>query len=179
MRESKSFKAPSQQGELDSCCGIYSVINSTKHIVKLTESDCCDLFYACLGVIGKRKDITSLMLDGVTGPELNRLFNEIVCPEYDILKRKPFHSNRNPPLDQYWSSIQTFLNSGHRRAVITAIEGQDWSHWTTVYKVSSRQLRLLDSSGRQVINRAHCSIQDNSKGIMLYPTHTYFLERKR
>lgn len=176
MKRSR-FK-PYKQGYLDSLCGIYSVVNATKYISNLSEDDCFELFHASLGVINKTKDMMDLMVDGILGKDISKLFNSLICDQYGIVKKKPFHKNKAPSLDEYWTAIEHFLNNKNRRAVILTVDGEDWSHWTVAGSATSRQLHLLDSDGMKNINRSYCTIKPNNRArYMLYPTHTYFLSR--
>lgn len=172
---------PFQQGDLDGLCGLYSLINAVRLVVHpITDADCHILASQALDMLGERKPISRLFLEGLGYRELAVVCKTIIEPAYPIKRYKPFQHDPAPSLDRYWSRLKSFLDEESRRAVILVTETKHHGHWTTVQAASERRLVLCDSSGMQQLIRKRCTIGaiTQARPIMLHPFYTYFFSRK-
>lgn len=171
---------PLVQGQLDGLCGIYAAINATRLIGSLTQEESQWLFHQACRLMESRKSLATILGEGLNSKDLAYLFRELIERRHSLIRFKPFSQAKNVGLERYWRSLKGFLESGERRAVILVLGNWDWGHWSVVRKASKKTLFLFDSDKLKVLNRRHCTTSEATKTrpIILYPSLTYFLERK-
>lgn len=170
-----SFK----QGQLDGLCGIYAVINALRLLVRISRDECYELIYESVLVIEKKKPVSDFIIDGISVFDVSVIIRDIVCPQYDVTRTKPFHRRAQVSVDEYWDTLGQFMGSGEQRSVIMAIETHHWGHWTVVRRVTEKQLILYDSGQCKVVNRRHCSTSmlSSETPVLIYVSQTFFLKR--
>ncbi|MDA3971808.1 MAG: hypothetical protein PF442_10705 [Desulfobulbaceae bacterium] len=170
-------REPFRQGQLDGLCGIYAVINALKLIVRISHNEGSDLLYEAVLTLEKKKPASVYITTGISVVDLSIILRDIICPQYDLIRTKPFHRRAKVSIDEYWDTLTGFLNSDEPRSVIIVIETSKWGHWTVVKEITSKQMILNDSDGRKVVNRRHCSTTElNSETpVLIYPSQTFFL----
>jgi len=171
---------PLTQGRLDELCGVYSTINATRLIEKITWGQSHRLFHDIFRLIESRKSLSTILGNGLTANDIAYLFTNLIERQYPIKRFKPFHRVRRVALDIYWRKIQGFLSGGSSRAIIVVIEGKDWGHWTVIERATNKTLFLFDSDDRKRISRRRCTTKRMSRNrpVLLHPTMTYFLSRR-
>lgn len=169
---------PHFQGQLDGFCGIYSSINATRLIQNIGPDESAALFNRILSTIERRKNLSSILKHGLTNRDIACSFKEVIEKEYPVKRSKPFHKATG--LAVYWREINDFLKGDQKRAVVLAIEGWNWAHWTVIKKATNKSFSLFDSGHLKRVNRNRSTTKKISRArpILLYPTMTYFLSRK-
>ena len=171
---------PLLQGQLDGLCGVYSTINATRLIEKITREEAHRLFQKISRLIEPRKSLPAILANGLEPNDIAYILTNLIERQYPLKRFKPFHRVRRIALDLYWREVQGFLQAKESRAVILAAESWTWSHWTVIRKATPKTLFLFDSDNMKIFQRRHCTTNEVSKArpILLYPTTTYFLSRK-
>jgi len=169
---------PLLQGQLDGLCGVYSSINATRLIAKISQDQAESLFNRMIKLIRERKDFSRVLANGISTNDLSYLF-PLIERSFPLNRYKPFHQSKNTPLDLYWRKVQGFLEED-RRSVIMAIGSHTWAHWTVVRKATDKTLILFDSDRIKTLKRKRCTTTRISRArpIQIYPTLTYFLSRR-
>jgi len=164
---------PHCQGSLDGLCGFYSIINAVRLVVgNINSTKCCGLLQKCLLAIEEIHKLSSVISYGIGIDGVAHIFKSVIEKEYPIVKRsKPFHKRRNVPIDEFWVRTQEFLSVPNRAAIVL-LGTEDVLHWTVVQSISNKRIYLLDSCCYRFVNRRNCTPEN------LWPTMTYFLERK-
>lgn len=168
-----------RQGELDSLCGLYSVINVCKLLFKIDLAQSERFLSKGLSVLEKHgKKPHQVIKNGMTMRDIERVMDSIKnkCP---INYHKPFYRKPRIKLGVWWESVTDFLNESDSRAAIIGIYGQNWSHWTVVVKVRPKVLYTLDSEGRKTIKRLHLTTgkNNNNRPIFIDASSTVFCGR--
>jgi len=173
---------PYQQGDLDSFCGLYSIINATQLVVgsKITSAECERLLSKSIALIEQKRKISEVIIAGLGTRQILKIMEKVCFKKYAILRQKPFSSASVVPLNKYWKTVQEFLNSSKCRAVIISFETKEVSHWSVVSKITHKQIVLFDSSERSRIFRKDCSTKKYTKRKPVYldPSATYFMLAK-
>lgn len=177
IKKQKKVPDPYKQGDLDSLCGVYCVVNAVSRLCgPLPEAEATELFESIVGFLETRSPMGVRIISGTALNEIGGVLGKVVAYEYPIQRCKGFHGFRNVSLDFFWDHIQDFLDD-YGGVVLTAIAGTH-DHWTLIHKATDRTFTLYDSSGIHRLNRAHCTLDKNNPDKhrhILHPNHTYFL----
>jgi hypothetical protein len=154
---------PYQQGDLDSLCGLYAIVNA----IRLLHNDLDD--DAALALFRKLAKTLGRTLPNAVAPlyagisltlleellitarqEAERHYGIIVTIEPLVLRR------RRPSLGEVWEALRDQLD-GSRVAIVMLTGLKD--HWTVAYNVSDTTIRLFDSGDRHTLHRTRCTLQ--------------------
>lgn len=170
-----------RQGQLDSLCGVYSVINATKALKpKSSLPKTQKLFFLICDHLSQHKKSNRFLIDGITTPDVSSILKSIICPEFNLTYSKPYHRNAEAPLRLLWKTLYTKLNDDTNRVAIISFESWHYAHWTVVRAASHKRLTLFDSSDRKHLNRKPCSTFEVTEEtpICFYPTSLFILEHQ-
>lgn len=173
----KQPKKPYRQGDLDSLCGVYCIVNAVSRLCgPLPKQEAADLFESIVDFLETRSPLVERIVDGTVLGEIGGALGQVVAHEYPIERRKAFHGYPRVSIDFFWGHVQDFMDD-YGGVVLTAIGGTH-DHWTLIHKATDRTFMLYDSSGIHRLNKAHCTLDQNNpdkRPHVLHPTHTYFL----
>ena len=173
--------SPYIQGELDGCCGMYSVINALRLVDRnLTGLDCARLLKKILLHLEKRKKASSIISDGISGSDIRFVLKEIIVPNYAVTWALPFKKNAPVSLDQYWDEVKTFMNEEPHRAAIVSITCTEWRHWSVIRTITERRVTFFDSWTLSRANRSRLVVgeTDNAKFMSFSPQNTFFISHQ-
>lgn len=167
---------PFKQGELDSLCGVYAVINAVAITQgRFSQAKRLALFHECLTYLEKKDSLADrISYDGVQLGELSKMLG--IAAQYGIRHRKPFHHHPKTNLEKYWTTCQHFLQEPNR-VVLLVIEGV-YSHWTLTHRMTEKTMFCYDSSNLQRIHKRNCRTlheEGTDAPHIFYPTHTFFI----
>lgn len=170
---------PYEQGALDSLCGIYSIINATRKIIKINQEQASQLFKDVINYLDEKWGINRVIIEGISLHDISQVLNEIILLKYPIEAKAPFWHYPDTPLDIFWKEMNKFYYEPN--CVILLGIGGVYEHWTVVKSISEKQIRLFDSCRIKQFNRNKCTTKKTtSKRIhKLFPTHTYFLRSNK
>lgn len=182
MPKAKSCIRPYSQGNLDGFCGLYSVINSTKLIIKnITQDDSTDLIHKCITALEtiKNKPLSSIFINGISTHDVSCIIKNVIEQHYPIKRYKPFQCRSDISIHEYWETMKTFLEAETSAAII-CIGKKDWSHWTVAKSASNKRIYINDSGSIKHINKNRCSLNGITKEtpLRIYATSTFFLAKR-
>lgn len=172
---------PLRQGDLDSLCGVYSIINATRFLCpEIDREVATDLFDMLLETLAKRKagahEAVTVGLDLRAVSQMLRTACSVLSETLDIrLRASPLAPpNKRPTLDQVWASLQEMI--GDESIAIIGLSGLR-EHWTVGHRVTARQIMLMDSDAMRVLSRAHCDVRRNAAPYRLRAQEIIILRR--
>lgn len=170
---------PLQQGQLDSLCGVYAVLNAVNYLHgPLRQTRLKLLFELSLRQLATQRGVIERMIRyGTIGRDLSGLL-QLVNQHYRIDRRKPFHLQPTIEWERFWFQCRQFLR--HPHTIILIAIGGTHEHWTLVYRMSAHTLYLYDSCQMKRLAKRHCQMAHEplqTKAHHIYPTHTYFLRK--
>ena len=159
---SKRRVKPYAQGDLDSMCGIYAIINAFRALCReVTWELSTQLFQrlvSCLKRHTKRAHVPIIF--GTGWSLLRKLLSEAqsylrktlniefaIEPKGRELKSKS--------LAAAWRRLSAIVDD--TTVVILGLSGR-WDHWTVLYDINARKMRLVDSSHRRELTRSQCTL---------------------
>ena len=106
---------PFQQGDLDGLCAIYACINATKLITgKMNHERAQNLFLRSVTALANKKESIAYITDGTNSNDIVCILRDIICPEFNILRSKPFHKRSQVSIDEFWKAINNYLKCNQR-----------------------------------------------------------------
>ncbi|MCA0012881.1 hypothetical protein LB561_09970 [Mesorhizobium sp. B292B1B] len=171
--------APFNQGDLDSLCGVYCVMNAVRYLFpELGREKSIDLFQ----VLSE-----SLTTNSVTAHETVGLGIEIptvyalvgaACDYLQEVVEAPISmamlTSKVRRFDDLWAALREGLR-GNQVAIIGLSGRHD--HWTVAYRMTARTIRLFDSDSMKVLQRARCSLRDRRVPYQIDPDEIILIRR--
>lgn len=173
IRSVKSFK----QGNLDSLCGVYALTNATRYLANLSHHKSIQLFNEILSFLDNQDILVNTIQNGIFINYVSAILKNLICVQYPIERKKPFHRSPNTDIDQFWQFSQEFLTQNN--GIIMIGMGGVHDHWSLIKAMTPKTAYLHDSSGLIRISKHNCSTHDGGeKPHTIYPTQAYFLSMK-
>ncbi|MBN1104536.1 MAG: hypothetical protein JXL84_14045 [Deltaproteobacteria bacterium] len=167
---------PYEQGALDGLCGVYCIVNATRIISGIGEEESRQLFQEIIYYLERTRDLPKILISGMGLQTIGSILADVVGDRINS-RAMPFKQYPDTPLDAFWTEMMDFMDGEERRAILTAIGGPMWDHWSIVEAISDRQIRFFDSYKLKRLNRSRCATirSTSTRPHLLSPTHTYFL----
>lgn len=173
---------PYKQGDIDGLCGAYSLINSTRLIVKdLSGFHSMKLLDRIIYHMEQKKKISAVITRGLTASDMEFIMENVLQVKFGIKTVRPFYKRKRVNINVFWKEVLTFFNgSKEQKAVIVGIENDDWDHWTVIESISQKQIRVFDSSELIRIYRSRCTTgKTNKQKVYCMSTeNTFFLSKE-
>ena len=155
-----------RQGELDSLCGVYAVINSVKavadtHGVRISRDQSSELFRRLCRVLADGGRLSDALTEGTTITTLQAMARDAHVWLADrtglhLRVRRAFRSSPGG-LDLYWRKLADHVSEERPGSVLIGLCGR-MDHWTCVRSMSDRAIVLVDSGGAKILHRDRCTI---------------------
>ncbi len=143
---------PCRQGNLDSLCGLYAVLNATRRCFEKSDYkgkiNGQSLFNIFVESLAKQRLFSSVALDGSSSKTMQRLFkltrSLLEKRKLGLVVEQPFRSNKTTLKECLIKCNSHSLEKD--QAVIILLEGQ-YCHWTVFDRITDTRLLLFDSNG--------------------------------
>lgn len=174
-------RSPLQQGNLDSMCGIYAIINAIRCVCpKVSNGHAHWLFELLNRALAKQNPSLakagSMTYRGLNRRELRRLIEvarEHLAIAFGIrfkVERLPRRGKARWRLAELWSLLEGQISLG---GVAVLGLGGCHSHWSVVIQVTPKQLRLFDSDRLRAIRRQRCTVGHTRSRIKILPAEIF------
>jgi hypothetical protein len=165
-------KKPYFQGYLDGLCAVYCIVNATRIINNISEEEARKLFQQILKYLEDNNLLINAILNGITLVTIGSILKDIATLE----RTMPFKHNPNTTLDEFWAETTSFL-SIEKRAVLIALGGKAWDHWSIINTITDTRINFFDSHRLRRFNRSRCTTikPTKTRPHLLCTTHVYFL----
>lgn len=169
-------KKPYFQGSLDGLCAVYCIVNAARIIKNISEEEARNLFSQIILYLEKNNQLTIALTEGITLGTIGSILNLNIVSEIITERNMPFKHNPFATLDEFWSETISFLSVG-KRAVLIAIGGKAWDHWSIINTITDTNISFFDSHKLRRFNRSRCTTLKPTKTRphLLCATHAYFL----
>jgi hypothetical protein len=159
---SKRRVKPYAQGDLDGMCGIYAIINAFRALCReITWEISTHLFrrlVSCLNRHTKRSLVPIILGNGASlmrkllGEAQSYLKNRL---KIELAVEPKGRELKSTSLEAAWERLSAFVDE--TTVMILPLSGH-WDHWTVLYDINARKLRLVDSSHRRELTRSRCTL---------------------
>ena len=158
LARAKRELQPLEQGDLDSLCGLYAVINAVRLVVYpdhiLTPGILGRLFERGVGTLSHKRKLKHTVLHGIDNA-LWLLMCRAVVAEAETLVRCPIAIGHLVDADRRWRTrdVARRIKTAVRldRPVLICLEGL-LGHWSVVVSSSATRFYLFDSAGYRWIS---------------------------
>lgn len=171
--------SPYIQGNCDSLCGIYSIINAAKLANNISGEEAIKMFGKCLRYLENYKSLSKVSTEGINTGDLWKILNEKLT-HYSIQADRPFYRKRKISTDEYFDTLREYFKEGENRSAIISIESHDWDHWTVARAVTTKSLLLCDSSDIKTVSISKCTFKriTKRKPFLINPNDTFYVYQK-
>jgi hypothetical protein len=153
---------PSWQGQYDSFCSIYAIINGLRlvlaPIAPLSDDQCERLFRFGVRLLAERDELVACAQDGLELPSYQIVAHAMANhvgqhSSAIIVVEQLFPSDEGVQLVDMVDAVRTAID---RQCVVLASLAGTYDHYTVICGYSPARLRLFDSYGYAWINIAAC-----------------------
>lgn len=170
------MKSPFMQGWLDSCCGIYSIVNANRIVNNVSYDESQPIFNEIIKSLHKRKILKDVILEGINHRNFSTLMNSVGANLFPLMEanKKGFSK-----LNEWWDYTRQFIEEKPNRAVILSIGGLH-DHLTVIQKMTDKMMILFDSDGFKTIRKSSCKLQGYSKTdkYVIYYSQCWYLGKE-
>ena len=156
------------QGNLDTLCGVYAVINSVKAVAstkgcRLTRGECVVLFRVLCRTLADGGRLEDALTEGTTirtFQSMTRRAQEWLAAERGLVLSSRRAFGRPPGgLDRFWRRLQDHALDEGPGSILIGITGR-MNHWSCVRSINDRAILLVDSDGVKFLRRDRCTVSE-------------------
>ncbi|ESX14470.1 hypothetical protein X768_01780 [Mesorhizobium sp. LSJC265A00] len=179
MPVAEKILAPFNQGDLDSLCGVYCVMNAVRFLFpELGREKSVGLFQVLSeSLTTNRVTAHETVGLGIEIPTVHALV-EAACGYLREGLDAPISAATLTPkirrFDDLWAALGKSL--GDNQVAIIGLSGRH-DHWTVAYRMTARTIRLFDSDSMKVLQRARCSLRDPRVPYQIDPDEIILIRR--
>ena len=160
----KYLKEPFSQGDLDSLCGLYSLVNIAHYLIgPFNEEEGQDMICHMLDLLDEREGAVTVFNEGIEIKTMSYLIRNVLRKEYGIKYQKLFKKGKYRGRGGRINEMAKKINIEENIALIS-LDGR-YTHWSAVYRVSRRRLFCYDSNQMQWINLIDTSLTRKGRKI--------------
>lgn len=173
QKDNKTLR-PAVQGELDTLCGLYSVVNALNWLHPRVRRK--PLFRAMIRWFSQHYDITVCLTIGTEPDQLDALLRFLQTSRWrrwPFTFHKPFMGVPRLTTCGILTQCQQWLDQRPDRVVLLG----DQYHWTVVSDMDSEWMYFFDSYTYTRIHHSRWSLRKQPGRHQLYRQAIYFIER--
>lgn len=159
---SKRRVKPYAQGDLNSMCGIYAIVNAFRALCReITCEISTHLFQHLVRCLNRHAKQAHFPIIFGTGRSLMR---KLLGEAQSYLKKRlkielaiepKSRELKSKSLDAAWERLSALVDE--TTVLILPLSGR-WDHWTVLYDINARKIRLVNSSHRRELTRSRCTL---------------------
>lgn len=173
---------PFRQGDLDSLCGLYSVLNATRLLCPELDYEGSRSLFRQLAERLTAKKVTAFetVAWGIETPTVMALIQSARTYVREVLdaslRLELFRSARKTLRIGYlWKALMSRLKEGW--VAIIGISGRH-NHWTVAHRATAKSMRLFDSDLMTALKRSRCSLRSTRVPHQIDPEDVFLLRRE-
>ena len=180
---SKRRVKPYAQGDLNSMCGIYAIINAFRALCReITWEISTHLFQHLVSCLNRHAKQALFPIIFGTGTSLMR---KLLGEAQSYLKKRlkielaiepKGRELKSKSLEAAWQRLSAIVDE--TTVLILPLSGR-WDHWTVLYDINARKIRLVNSSHRRELTRSRCTLGATKKRYCLELSGAIAIRRVR
>jgi hypothetical protein len=172
---------PYEQGALDSLCGVYSLINAMRILIKdLNYTEAELVFQRILRYVESKKRLSSVITGGIGDRDVFNIARTVLHAKYNISIKRLYGDDQRPPVSKVVAKMGKLIQH-ENIAIIISIEAVDYEHWSVIKSLSAKEIQLCDSSGTRRVQLSKCTTKrmTQSRPVFLDPSSIFCLTLNR
>jgi hypothetical protein len=168
---------PYEQGALDSLCGVYSLINAMRILIKdLNYAEAERVFRRILRYVESKKRLSSVITGGIGDRDVFNIARAVLQTKYNISIRRLYDDDQKPTVSKVVAKVAKLLQH-ENVAIMISIEAVDYEHWSLIKSISAKEIQLCDSSGTKRLQLSKCTTKHitQSRPVFLDPSSIFCL----
>ena len=146
---------PYRQGQLDALCGVYSVINASRFMMKSAglhkNLGAWELLVAIVDMLEEKRKFADITCNGMRFKDHDKMLDtakKFLLGKHGIVLevRKPLVKLRRPSAKQAFRMAKDHL-ANRGAAVFLSFETEQYGHWTVISAIAGGKVSFFDSSG--------------------------------
>jgi hypothetical protein len=170
---------PYEQGALDSLCGVYSLINAMRILIKdLNYTEAERVFRRILQYVESKKRLSSVMTGGIGDRDVFNIARTVLHAKYNISIKRLYGDDQRPSVSKIVAKMAKLLRD-ENVAIIISIEAVDYEHWSVIKSLSAKEIQLCDSAGTKRVQLSKCTTKriTQSRPVLIDPSSIFCLTR--
>lgn len=173
---------PSQQGQLDNLCSIYSVVNAIAYLYQdKPRFKRRALKFALLRSYSQWRPLDDLLIYGMDTWEMDMVLGLVIeqgyfHKRYPIKINKPFLKDRALGIKALLERIRVYLDRADPLKARIVLIGTSL-HWTLIHTIDEEFVYLFDSAGTQQARRTSFKLKVKGGAYLLEKDAIYFMQR--
>ena len=175
---------PSQQGQLDNLCGVYSVVNVVAFLYKdKPHFKRRALMNALLKAYAEWGPLEDMVTAGLDTWEMDMLLNLVMergyfHQKYPITISKPFLKDRNLNVQEVLIRIRRYVGRSNSKTVRVVLIGTT-IHWSVIHAVDAQFVYFFDSTGDQQARLSAFTFKHSNRKRVLHKESIYYIQRTK
>ena len=168
---------PYEQGALDSLCGVYSLINAMRILIKdLDYKEAERVFRRILRYVESKKRLSSVITGGIGDREVFNIARAVLQTKYNIRIRRLYEDDQKPTPSKVVAKMAKLLQH-ENVAIIISIEAVDYEHWSVIKSISAKEIQLCDSAGTKRVQMSKCTTKriTQNRPVLIDPSSIFCL----
>jgi hypothetical protein len=164
------LKHPYLQGQADSLCSVYSLVNASRLVNNLTIYESQLIFNETIRFLSKKRKLAETLIGGVKHRDMFQLMCNIVGDNFQW----KISGNGFQKISVWWDFANNFLKENHRSAIIVSFGGAQ-DHLSVIQSMTNKTMVLFDSSQIRKIRKSSCRLQGYPKDdcYVIYPSQSF------
>jgi len=157
-----------RQGNLDSLCGVYAVINSVRAVAdtrgfNIRRPESSALFRRLCHVLADGGRLADALTEGTTirtFQAMTRDAHEWLAEERGLqLESRRAFGQSPASLEVFWGRLRDHAAEEGPGSILIRLSGR-MEHWSCIRSINDRAIVLVDSDGVKILRRDRCTISD-------------------
>jgi hypothetical protein len=172
-------KKPLTQGDLDGTCGVYSIINALDLLFPtMKDEKRIGLFRSICTSIEQRWP--AVLWGGTTDKDLRSMFDQgrtYLARTHPFWWEQPFRRRLFTHFEEFEKELRWRIAGDDAFAVIGL--SSPWEHWTTVHRITEKQIIVTDSCHLHEFRLADCGLTGDGTKYQFDYKNTFTLARTK
>lgn len=164
------MKHPYLQGQADSLCSVYSLVNASRLVNNLTIDETQLVFNETIRFLSKKRKLAETLIEGVKHRDMLQMMHNIVGDKFQW----KISGNGFQKLSIWWDFAVSFLKENNRSVIIVSFGGMQ-DHLSVIQSMTNKTMLLFDSSQIRTIRKSSCRLQGYPKDdhYVVYPSQSF------
>ena len=167
-----------QQGDLDSLCGVYALLNAYRLLVpRISKATFHRLFTESVVWLNGQGVLLDAVTDGLEAEHLLGMIQHTFRPVFPFIEVERLWAKKEQAEPELLNLLVKKYVASPNSTVLVCFENQAYGHWTVFQKADEKRVYLYDSIGRSFV-RWPLNFNQPRKGVYYAPENLFVFHRR-